>query len=108
MNDCLLMSKISLNVINDYNFDFLDNIYSNYYYNILNSYEEYKIKNIYKFIYNRILKFSELYNIKKMNNIKNRYISYKYFNDMLSNYINNDILLSIIIMNSIYLYHIPL
>ena len=26
---------------------------------------------------------------------------------MLSNYINNDILLSIIIMNSIYLYHIP-
>ena len=109
MNNCLLLKKTQVNSINDYNFNFLDNIEVDisYYYNIINSYEEFKLKNIYKFIYNRILKLSELYDIKKMKNLKNRRISFFKFNQLLNEYIDNDKILSIIIINSISQYYNP-
>ena len=110
MNNCLLSKKIKVNTINDYNFDFLNNIDVDvsYYYNIINSYEEFKLKNIYKFIYNRIFKLSELYDIKKMKNIKNRKISFIRFNELLNDYIDNNKILSIIIINSIIQYFNPI
>lgn len=109
MNNCLLSKKTQVNSTNDYNFNFLDNIEVDisYYYNIINSYEEFKLKNIYKFIYNRILKLSELYDIKKMKNLKNRRISFFKFNQLLNEYIDNDKILSIIIINSISQYYNP-
>ncbi len=109
MNNCLLSKKIKINNINDYNFDFLNNLDTDvsYYYNIINGYEEFKLKNIYKFIYNRILKLSDLYNIKKMKNIKNRRISFLKFNELMNDYIDNDKILSIIIINSLSQYFNP-
>ena len=117
MNYCLnintkILEKNITNNIEQYNFTFLDNIKSilyNYkiYYDIINSYEEFKFKNIYNFIYNLIL--NTFYNIEKLQkkNIELT-ISKEIFNDLLLNYINDDIIKSIIIINSIQQYYKPL
>ena len=119
MNYCLnintkILEKNITNNIEQYNFTFLDNIKSilyNYkiYYDIINSYEEFKFKNIYNFIYNRILILNTFYNIDKLQkkNIELT-ISKEIFNDLLLNYINDDIIKSIIIINSIQQYYKPL
>ena len=119
MNYCLninttILKKFITNNIGQYNFTFLDNIKSilyNYeiYYNIINTYEEFKLKNIYSFIYNRILILNKLYDIGELEkkNIES-YISKGKFNDLLLNYINNDIIKSIIVINSIQQYYKPL
>ena len=119
MNYCLnintkILEKNITNNIEQYNFTFLDNIKSilyNYkiYYDIINSYEEFKFKNIYNFIYNRILILNTFYNIDKLQK-KNidLTISKEIFNDLLLNYINDDIIKSIIIINSIQQYYKPL
>ena len=119
MNYCLninttILKKHITNNIGQYNFTFLDNIKSilyNYeiYYDIINTYEEFKLKNIYSFIYNRILILNKLYDIGKLEkkNIES-YISQGKFNNLLLNYINNEIIKSIIVINSIQQYYKPL
>ena len=111
MEYCINRVKFNIHTINDHNFTFLDNIdikVSNYY-NIVNSYEEYKIKNLYKFLYDRILLLNKHYNITLMKKIHiSKKMSYNNFNDLLLNYIDNDNILSIIIINSIQQYYYPL
>ena len=103
-----LQKKISYiyNYNNDYNF--LDNLQlENYYiyYDILNNFEEFKLINIYNYISQRINKinynneFVDLNFKENMNSIK--------LNEYLNNYINNDLVKSIIIMNSIQQYYFP-
>ena len=113
INTNILKKNITIN-IGQYNYTFLDNIkliLYNYdiYYDIINSYEEFKFKNIYNFIYNRILILNTFYNIDKLQkkNIELT-ISKEIFNDLLLNYINDDIIKSIIIINSIQQYYKPL
>ena len=118
MNNCLNINTNTLKV-NIYNYDkfnytFLDNIISilneyKIYYDIINTYEEFKLKNIYNYIYNRISILNKLYNIdnlKKINIESN--ISNNELNNLLLDYINNDILKSIIVINSIQQYYKPL
>ena len=111
MEYCINHVRFNINTINDHNFTFLDNIdikVSNYY-DIINSYEEFKIKNLYKFLYDRILLLNKYYDIKLMKKIHiSKKLSYYKFNDLLSNYIDNDKILSIIIINSIQQYYYPL
>ena len=113
INTNILKKYITINM-GQYNYTFLDNIkliLYNYdiYYDIINTYEEFKLKNIYNFIYNRILILNKLYDI---NNLEKKnielYISKEKFNDLLLNYINNDIIKSIIVINSIQQYYKPL
>ena len=119
MNYCLnintkILEKYITNNIDQYNFTFLDNMKSilynyNIYYDIINTYEEFKFKNIYNFIYNRILILNKLYDINNLEKINiELYISKEKFNDLLLNYINNDIIKSIIVINSIQQYYKPL
>tara|TARA_B100001059_G_C17814607_1_gene574357 strand:+ start:1020 stop:1358 length:339 start_codon:yes stop_codon:yes gene_type:complete len=110
MEYCINSVKFNINTIHDYNFTFLDNINIKTldYYNIINSYEEFKIKNIYKYLYDRILLLNKYYDIKLMKKIHiSDKISYNNFNDLLSTYIGNDKMLSIIIINSLQQYYHP-
>ena len=96
------------------NFSFLDCIKDNLHkydnlYKLLNNDEEFKMKNIYNYIYNRVLSLHNLYNIGTLEKIHIREnITYDNFNDKLFNYINNDIVKTIIIINSIQQYYKPL
>ena len=110
MEYCINSIEFNINTINDFNFTFLDNININTinYYNIINSYEEFKIKNIYTYLYDRVLLLNKYYNIKLMKKIHiSNKISYYNFNNLLSSYIDNDKILSIIIINSIKQYYYP-
>jgi len=101
------------NVDRRYDFDFLDIIPLRYnvnvmvYYSLLNSHEEFKLKNIYNYIFLRLIKINKKY--KKINTIPkiNNTINSEYFNNIISEYINSDILKAIIIINSIQLYYLP-
>jgi len=104
--------KINRNEIFYYDFlKFIKDKYNinitNYYY-LINSLDEFKLKNIYQFIYLRLLKInkkfkeidkleSELHNLKRNE-----------FNNLLKEYINNDLIKSIIIINSIQQYFFPI
>ena len=107
-------TEISNNNNDMINFTFLDSIKDNLYkydnlYKLLNNDEEFKIKNIYNYIYNRILQLNKIYGIDKLDKINIRHkISYVDFNDMLLDYIDNDMVKSIIIINSIQQYYNPL
>ena len=113
--DCLKINTHKLRSYNidskfNYNLSFLNiNIHNiNIIYEILNTYEEYKFKNIYKFIYDRIYKLNELYNLELLPKKNTEYISSDEFNELIINYINNDKLKEIIIINSIQLYYLPI
>mgnify|MGYP001172310362 CR=1 FL=1 len=113
--DCLKIDTQKLRSYNieskfNYNFSFLNlNINNiNIIYDILNKYEKYKFKNIYKFIYDRIFKLNELYNIELLPKKNMKYISSVEFNTLITDYINNDKLKEIIIINSIQLYYLPI
>jgi hypothetical protein len=107
-------TEISNNNNDMINFTFLDSIKDNLYkydnlYKLLNNDEEFKIKNIYNYIYNRILQLNKIYGIDKLDKIYIRTkLTYVDFNDMLLDYINNDLVKSIIIINSIQQYYNPL
>jgi hypothetical protein len=117
INTNILKKNILKNIpiiINQYNYTFLDNmihILYNYkiYYDIINTYEEFKLKNIYNYIYNRIFILNKLYNINIIDKINiEEKISCEELNYLLSKYIDNDIIKSIIIINSIQQYYKPL
>ena len=95
---------------NSFNFTFLDCIKDNLHgydiiYKLLINNEEFKMKNIYNYIYNRVLLLHELYDIGKINKINiQKKITYEEINNLLFNYINNDIIKCIVIINSIQQY----
>jgi len=107
-------TEISNNNNDMINFTFLDSIKDNLYkyenlYKLLNNDEEFKIKNIYNYIYNRILQLNKIYGIDKLDKINIRTkLTYVDFNNMLLDYIDNDMVKSIIIINSIQQYYNPL
>ena len=96
--------------MNHYNYTFLNNILEidiSKYYELISSIELFKIKNIYNFLFLRSLKINKKFNeINEMILNKNN-ISSEIFNDFLNNYINNDKVRAIIIMNGIQLYFYP-
>ena len=95
-----------------YNYDFLDldfliqsNIHYQNYYKILNTYDTFKLKNFYQFLYLRIIHINRKY--KKIDILpqNNNFINCKDLNSLLKNYIQNNTIKSIIIMNAIQLYY---
>ena len=104
-----LEKKISY--INNFNneYNFLNHIKIDkieVYYDILNNLEDFKLKNIYNFIFKRIEYLdSNNNNLPKLNVKAN--IKPINFNKYLNNYINNDIVKGIVIMNLIQLYYYP-
>ena len=104
----LQKKMIYLNYLNkDKNFDFLNVILEKYdinigiYYEIISGLEEFKLKNILRFFNSRLLKIDEkiIYENK---------LSYKEFNEIMKEYINNDITKCIVIMNLIQHYIYPM
>jgi len=87
----------------EYNYDFLFNEYCDVYYNLINTLESYQLKNLYRFIYLRILKIN-----LKFNDIPlippERIITDEGLNIILKEFINNEPIKEIIIMNSIQIY----
>ena len=98
---------LGIKKINSYNYDFLNIIKEKYdidiniYYEIINSLEIFKLKNIFYFMNFRLQKINK--KIIYENNIKP-----KDFNQILNNFINKDIVKSIIIMNIIQQYIYPI
>ena len=95
---------------NHFNYTFLDaetDINIKPYYDLINSYEDYKIKNIYNFLFLRSLKINRKFNEINEMILNKGDISSETLNDLLNNYINNDILKAIIVMNGIQLYFYP-
>ena len=103
-----LEKKISY--INNFNneYNFLDHIKidkRNVYYDILNNLENFKLKNIYNFIFKRINYLDSNNNLPELN-IKDNIVPNK-LNKYLNNYINNNNVRGIIIMNLIQIYYYP-
>lgn len=107
---CKDINTININPILDNQYTFLKgNKYynTNKIYNIINNQEEFKIKNLYRYIYSRIYKIHTKYsNIKKMK-LHKTVLTPKIFNTLLCEYIKNNILYEIIIVNSIIFYYYP-
>jgi hypothetical protein len=98
---------------NKYNFDFLDILFTKYnispspYYVLINCIDDFKLKNLHNFIFLRLIKINTRYD--KINKIKklNKNINKEYFNNIFKEYINDDVIRLIIIINSIQLYNYP-
>jgi len=88
----------------NFNYDFLSNEYAYVYYNLINSLDDYKFKNLYRFIYLKLLKMNRVFETIEKLLVKKNISPYE-FNDILKNYINNNVL-EIIITNTIQLYFI--
>ena len=105
----ILQKKIKLINNFNYNFDFLKDI--NFeevqiYYNILKNTEEFKLKNFYNYLFKKINKLNISEKLKKINIEKN--INDKELNYILYEYIKNNDVKAIIIMNSIQQYYYPI
>ena len=98
--------------VSDYRYTFLDNSMSKYnikysvYYKLINSLETFKLLNIYQFIYIRLFKLNRKFDSVDMI-LKKERITPEEFDIIMNKYIHNDLLKSIIIMNSIQLYFFP-
>lgn len=97
-----------LNYLNkDKNFDFLNVILEKYdinigiYYEIISGIEEFKLKNILRFFNSRLLKIDEKINYEDK-------LSYEDFNEIMKEYIDNDITKCIVILNLIQHYIYPM
>ena len=98
------------NIINHNNFSFLDFLneedYNNYY-KLLQSIDEFKLKNIYHHLFLRSIKINkELNSFKILNKIEN-FLKTEEFDKLLIDYIMNDKVKAITIMNGIDLYFYP-
>ena len=88
-------------------YNFLDVIHSNYdidisvYYEVIDMIEEFKLKNLLYFMNLRLLKINKKIDYD-LNNLNHNEI-----NEILKNFVDNDIVLSIIIMNLIGHYIYP-
>ncbi len=97
--------------IYNYQYTFLDDIYidlnMNQYYQLLLSIDTFKLKNLYNFLYLRSLKLSSYFSTKEMEH--NKYIQCPIeLNRKLLEYIQKDKLYSILIINGIQQYFIPI
>ena len=104
-----LEKKVSYinNFNNEYNFLNHIKIDKKYiYYDILNNLEDFKLKNIYNFIYKRIDYLDNNNNNLPKLNIKDNIYPIN-LNNYLNDYINNDTVRGIIIMNLIQIYYYP-
>ena len=94
--------------VDKYDFTFLDKTYPEYkiYYQLLKNMKEYKIKNVYHFIYVRLIqmhqKFGDITLLPK--EIK---IDFHTFNTLLNDYISEDKMKAIYIINCICHYFYP-
>ena len=109
INTNILQKKIKF--INNYyyNFDFLKDIKFEevqIYYNILKNVEEFKLKNFYNYLFKKINKLNISDKLIKIN-IEKRIVNTE-LNDILYEYIKNDDIKGIIIMNSIQQYYYPM
>jgi hypothetical protein len=97
-----------------YNYNFLNyiceikDINVKNYYNLLNSIDEFQLNSLYQFIFLRINKLNKLNNDIKLLKKNFKLDNSKDFNNILKEYINNNLLNSILIMNSIQQYFIPI
>jgi len=101
-----------LPIINNQQYSFLNNIFDiniQPYYDLLNSIEYFKIKNIYHFLYLRSILIHRMF---KESSINKEIIPLpKYFNDFndsIQNYIQNNQLRAILIINGIQQYFYPI
>lgn len=96
--------------LHNYNYDFLSNnlkMNDQKYYQLIQSIETFKLKNVYNFLVLRSLKLHDKFSTKKMK--LNKYIQNpEELNKELSEYIQNDKFYSVIIMNGIQQYFIPM
>ena len=93
-----------------YNYNFLDDsltIDINIYYNLVSSLELFKLKNLYNFLFLRSLKLHDKFSTKKMK--VEKYVNDpNELNNLLTSYISKDKLYSVIIINGIQQFFIPL
>lgn len=107
---CKSLYDIKIDTINSNQYSFLK-LYDKYnidsIYNLLNSQKDYKIKNLYRFIYLRTNKLKNLF--PKLNKLINHksYMSPLIFNTLMDEYIKNNEINEIIIVNSILTYFYP-
>lgn len=101
-----------LPIINNHQYSFLNNIFDidvQPYYDLLNSIEDFKIKNIYHFLYLRSILIHRNF---KESPLKQQIIplskNLDNFDDSMKNYIQNNQLKAIIIMNGIQQYFYPI
>ena len=105
----ILQKKIKLINNFNYNFDFFKDIKFeevNIYYNILNNVEEFKLKHFYNYLFKKINKLDKLDNLIKKNIEEN--INRTELNNILYEYIKNNDIKGITIMNSIQQYYYPM
>ena len=98
-----------LNNSNNYNYKFLNHIKIDnidVYYDILKNIEEFKLKNFYNYLFKKINKLNISEKLIKINIDKN--INDKELNYILYEYIKNNDVKGIIIMNSIQQYYYPI
>ena len=96
----------------DYNFlNFIEKtqkIIVKNYYNLINSIHYFQLNSLYQFIFLKINKIKKLDNEFDLLNKNFKINNPKIFNNILKEYINDDLLKSIIIINSIQQYFIPI
>ena len=98
------------NIINNKTFSFLDFLndkdYNNYY-NLLQSIEEFKLKNIYHHLFLRSIKINKEFTNFEILNKNEKFLKTKEFDELLIDYIMNDEIKAITIMNGIDQYFYP-
>jgi hypothetical protein len=100
-------SILSYQPIHGYTFlDILGNN-SHIYYSILESIDEYKLKNIYRFIFLRLLKIHKKFPEIPLLPLSKEPLTHSLLNQKMNEYIKNNKLLSILILQSIYHYKHP-
>ena len=104
-----LNEDIYKNSYHDY--DFLNHMVNDFkiknYYNLLKSIDSFKLNSLYQFIFLRIIKINKKFNEIDLLTCDFSITDSIKLNDILNEYINNDIIKSILIINSIQQYFIP-
>ena len=94
---------------NQYNYSFLNDIFDieyQKYYSLIESLELYQLKNVYMFLYLRSLKMNRITNLEEME--LHKYVDQsETLDQILKEYIQEDKIKAIFIMNSIQLYFFP-
>jgi len=97
------LSITKIKKVCDYQYDFLLYEYCDVYYHLVNTLESYQLKNLYRFIYLRILKINLKF--KEISPIPlKKSITDEDFNIIIKEFIDNEPIREIIIMNSIQIY----
>jgi len=106
--------NINVTEKNNFKYNFLNNINHEFiisvrgeYYRLMNSIDNFKLKNIYHFIFLRLLKINKKFKEIPTIPFNRSRMSWEYLNKIIEEYIGDDIIKGIIIMNSIQLYFIP-